>query len=154
MWPFTKKKKKVKSAESAKKTEIPQVIEKTYAQLKKEYDALELENTEKEEECAKEGFSWHEMLVKTRDIKERMAHTDKLMRKIQEPALTYNKKWKGKRLTLDEFILLSTEKEIVDNDGTGYYATETAKTDIAVYPSDIIENMYRTDFPYVLWFNK
>ena len=149
MWPF---KKKIKSAESAEKKDIP--LEKTYAQWKQEYNALEIENNEAEDKCAKDGDSWQDMLVKTKSIKEKMMYAEKMMRKLQEPSLTYNKKWKGKKLELDEFIIAAASKEIFDTDGEGYYATETAKTDIIVRPSDITENIYRVDFPYVIWIPK
>ena len=148
MWPFNKKKKKVESENIVKLQQIP---EKTYAQFKEEYRQLEVENMEMEDQCAKDGLSWQEMLVKTRDIKEQMADIDKKMRKIQEPSLIYNKKWKGKKILLEDFISASVAKELTDTTGEGYYATETAKTDIRIYPSDIIQNIYRTDFPYVLW---
>ena len=94
------------------------------------------------------------MLSKTSEIKKKMAVADKMMRKLQEPSLTYNKKWKGKKMELEDFVAASVAKEIVDSDGEGYYSTETAKTDILVRPSDIVENIYRTDFPYVLWIPK
>ena len=152
MWPFKKKTKKVKPAESAEKTNIPP--EKTYAQWKQEYNALEIENAEREDQCAKDGDTWQEMLVKTRDVKEKMAYADKMMRKLQEPSLTYNKKWKGTKFELDKFIELVTSKDLMDTDGEGYYATETAKTDILIRPSDITENIYRNDFPYIIWFPK
>lgn len=154
MWPFNRKKKKRKSAESSQKQEIPLTLEKTYAQWKQEYGRLEIENTEKEDQCAKDGDSWQEMLVKTREIKEKMAYADKMMRKLQEPTLTYNKKWKGSKMELSKFIEIVTANELSDLDGEGYYATETAKTDIIIRPSDIKENLYRDDFPYVLWFAK
>lgn len=154
MWPFNRKEKKKKPAESIKKTEIPQVIEKTYAQWKQEFNKLEIENTEREDQCAKDGDSWQEMLVKTREIKEKMAHADKMMRKLQEPTLTYNKKWKGTKMELSNFIEIVFANKLTDLDGEGYYATETAKTDIIIRPSDIKENLYRDDFPYVLWFAK
>ena len=147
MWPFKKKKKQENKVENVE-------VEKTYAQWKQEYNALDIENAELEEDCAKNGDSWQEMLVKTKPIKEKMAQADKMMRKLQEPSLTYNKKWKGKKMELDSFVSAATAKEIVDTDGEGYYATETAKTDVLVRPSDIIENIYRTDFPYVIWFPK
>lgn len=150
MWPFNRKKKK----QSEKIAKVQQIPDKTYAQYKEEYRQLEIENMEKEDQCAKDGVPWNEMLVKTRNIKEKMAEIDKKMRKIQEPTLTYNKKWKGKKILLDDFISASLAKEITDTSGEGYYAAETAKTDIKIYPSDIIENIYRTDFPYVLWFEK
>ena len=152
MWPFKKRNKKAKSAESNKKNEIP--LEKTYAQWKQEYNALEIQNAEAEDLCAKEGDDWLVMLQKTSEIKQKMAHADKMMRKLQEPSLTYNKKWKGNKMLLEDFVAASVAKEIVDMDGEGYYATETAKTDILVRPSDILENIYRVDFPYVLWIPK
>ena len=153
MWPFNKKKKK-KKVEPENTANVQQIPEKTYAQLREEYRQLENINNDLEDECAKEGLSWNDMLVKTRDIKEQMASVDKRMRKIQEPSLSYGKKWKGKKYLMEDFISACVAKELVDYDGFGYYATETAKTDVMVYPSDITGNMYRTDFPYVLWFNK
>ena len=152
MWPFKKKTKKKPVQETPEPVQV--IPEKTYAQLKEEYRALENINNDMEDECAKEGLDWHEMLMKTRDIKEQMASVDKRMRKIQEPSLTYNKKWKGKKLLLEDFVAAAVAKEITDISGEGYYATETAKTDIRVYPSDILENIYRTEFPYVLWIEK
>ena len=155
MWPFNRKKKKVKkSAETDKTQEISLSLEKTYAQWKQEYSQLEIENAEKEDQCAKDGDSWQEMLVKTRETKEKMARADKMMRKLQEPTLTYNKKWKGTKMELTKFIEIVTANELSDLDGEGYYASETAKTDIIIRPSDIKENIYRDDFPYVLWFPK
>lgn len=152
MWPFKKRNKKAKSAESTEKKDIP--LEKTYAQWKQEYNTLEIQNSEAEDLCAKEGDDWLVMLHKTAEIKQKMAHADKMMRKLQEPSLTYNKKWKGKKMELEDFIAASVSKEIADADGEGYYATETAKTDVIIRPSDILENIYRTEFPYVLWIPK
>ena len=152
MWLFKKRNKKAKPAESEEKKEIP--LEKTYAQWKQEYNALEIQNAEAEDLCAKEGEDWLIMLRKTAEIKQKMAHADKMMRKLQEPSLTFNKKWKGKKMELEDFVSASLSKEIVDTEGEGYYATETAKTDVLVRPSDIIENIYRTEFPYVIWFPK
>ena len=147
---FNKKKK----SEPENIEKLQQISEKTYAQWKQEYNSLEVENLEMEEQCAQNGDSWQEMLLKTKDIKGRMAYADKMMRKLQEPSLTYNKKWKGMKMLLDDFIDKATGKEIVDSDGYGYYATETAKTDIIIRPSDITEDIYRTDFPYVIWFTE
>ena len=154
MWLFNRKKKVRKSAKNDKKEEISLTLEKTYAQWKQEYNVLALENTEREDQCAKDGNTWQEMLVKTKDIKEKMAYADKMMRKLQEPTLTYNKKWKGAKMELSKFIETVFANELTDLDGEGYYATETAKTDIIIRPSDIKEGIYREDFPYILWFAK
>ena len=147
MCPFNKK--KTVPENTAK---LQQITDKTYAQLKEEYRQLEIENAEQEDKCAKEGLDWTDMLLKTRDIKEKMAYVDKMMRKIQEPSLIYNKKWKGKKILLEDFISASVAKEITDSSGEGYYATETAKTDVRIYPSDITQNIYRAEFPYIIWF--
>ena len=48
-----------------------------------------------------------------------MAHADKMMRKLQEPSLTYNKKWKGRKMELNDFLSAAVAKEIVDTDGEG-----------------------------------
>ena len=42
----------------------------------------------------------------------------------------------------------------MDSDGYGYYATESAKSDVHIMPSDVIENIIRDDFSHVIWFNK
>lgn len=154
MWPFNRKDKSKKKDKKANKTiQEEQVIpEKTYAQWKQEYRQLVIENAEKEDQCAKDGDSWQEMLLKTREVKEKMAYADKMMRKLQEPSLTYNKKWKGTKMELTKFIEIVSANELTDLDGEGYYATETAKTDVIIRPSDIKENIYRDDFPYVIWF--
>ena len=148
MWPFKKKEKK-KKPEVVEKEVVP---EKTYAQWKQEYNQLEVENAELEEQCAKDGLDWMVMLAKTKVVKEKMAKADKMMRLLQEPSLVFNKKWNGVKMELGKFVELSIGKEMFDRDGEGYYATETAKTDIIIRPSDIIENIYRKDFPYVIWF--
>lgn len=152
MWPFKKRNKKAKPAESEEKKEIP--LEKTYTQWKQEYSKLEIQNAEAEDLCAKEGDDWLIMLHKTTEIKQKMAYADKMMRKLQEPSLTYNKKWKGTKMELSKFIDAVMADELSDMDGEGYYSTETAKTDIIIRPSDIKENIYRTDFPYVQWIPK
>ncbi len=149
MWLFNRKKKQ----ENTEKETVT-LPEKTYAQWKQEYNQLEIENAELEDECAKEGLDWSVMLYKTTEVKKKMARADKMMRKLQEPSLTYNKKWKGTKMELSKFIEIVTANELSDLDGEGYYATETAKTDILIRPSDIKENIYRDDFPYVLWFPK
>ena len=43
---------------------------------------------------------------------------------------------------------------IIDSDGSGYYGTETQISDIPVSPRAFENDMERTDFKYVYWFNK
>ena len=51
--------------------------------------------------------------------------------------------------------MCSEEKQLLtDEDGYGYYATETAKSSIMIKPSDVVYDMLRTDFTHVLWFSK
>lgn len=82
---------------------------------------------------------------------------DKLIRLKEDPVVTYGKEWSGKLYEIEKFKELCGENEqiLTDEDGIGYYATETSKSNIIVKPSDFAyENMIRKDFTHVLWFNK
>jgi hypothetical protein len=57
-------------------------------------------------------------------------------------------------LTVEEFKNEVENGLFIDDDGYGYYATETTKSDIYVYPSDFTENIYRDDFTHIIWFNR
>jgi hypothetical protein len=43
---------------------------------------------------------------------------------------------------------------IMGSDGSGYYGTKTQISDIPVSPRAFENDMERTDFKYVYWFNK
>lgn len=58
------------------------------------------------------------------------------------------------RMTLEDFVGTAKNTSFIDSDGTGYYATEKLESNIEIYPSDIIKNNYRKDFPNVSWYNK
>ena len=60
----------------------------------------------------------------------------------------------GDQFTLEEFKNEVENGLFIDDDGYGYYATETTKSDIYVYPSDFTENIYRDDFTHIIWFNR
>ena len=79
---------------------------------------------------------------------------DKHKRLRQDPIVEYGKEWKGDTYTLEEFKKMAKSKILTDEDGYGYYATESAKSDVEIYPSDVLENLIREDFSHVIWFNK
>lgn len=58
------------------------------------------------------------------------------------------------KMTIDEFINDCKEGYFIDSDGYGCYGTEDKRTDLPIYPSSIISDIYRTDFSYVYWLNK
>lgn len=43
---------------------------------------------------------------------------------------------------------------IMSSDGSGYYGTSTQISDIPISPRAFVNDMERTDFKYVYWFNK
>ena len=55
---------------------------------------------------------------------------------------------------MEAFIELVNDGIFTVDDGFGYYATEDAKSDIYIYPSDIQEKIYRSDFTHIIWLNK
>lgn len=124
----------------------------TYTAIKEKNEKLQTEYLTQQNELAKQGVKWEEMADKLRPIKEEIWLNEKRMRLAKAPALSFGKKWKGKTYTLEEFFKMSKSGKITDNDGYGFYATELGKSDIEIYPSDVLTDMVRTDFPNVIWF--
>ena len=127
---------------------------KTYDELIRDLDRLEAEYNSIEESCLKDNLSFSEFCEKAHDVKEKMFYIDKYARLKQEPEITYGKEWNGHFMTIEDFKKDCTSGYYVDEDGYGFYATESSKSDVKIMPSDVLENIIRTDFPYVIWFNK
>lgn len=131
-------------------------LNKTYSELSSERNRLEEKYSEIEDECLKDNLSYAEFCNKAHDVKEKLFAIDKFMRLKEDPVLTYGKEWSGKLYEINNFRELCDEAHQVftDEDGFGYYATETSKSSIIVKPSDFVYDMVRDDFTHVLWFNK
>lgn len=127
---------------------------KTYDELVKEESILDDEYEKISDECAKEGLSYQEFSIKAKPVKEKLYFISKYLRLKKTPSLEYGKEWKGDLYELEKFISMVRSGGFIDDDGWGYYATETTKSDINIYPSDISENIYRTDFTHIIWFNR
>jgi len=127
--------------------------EKTYDELVREHDRLESEYTSIETQCLKDNLTFNEFCDKAHDVKEKLYYIEKYMRLRQEPTITYGKEWGGKFMEFEEFKKQCDTLYLTDTDGYGFYASESSKSDIIVIPSDITENIFREDFPYVIWFN-
>lgn len=124
------------------------------AELLREEERLRTQYNEIEEECLKEGLSFSEFTKRAQKEREGLYLIDKHKRLRQDPIVEYGKEWKGDTYTLDEFKKMAKSKLLTDYDGFGYYATESAKSDVEIYPSDVLENLIREDFSHVIWFNK
>ena len=127
---------------------------KTYKELVKEEDELAEEFDLMLDNCAKEGLSYFEFCDRAKDVKEKLYFVSKYRRLKQNPTIEYGKEWLGDTFTLENFIELVNDGLFIDSDGYGYYATEDAKSDVYIYPSDIKEGLYRSDFTHIIWFNK
>lgn len=126
----------------------------TYEELEREEDRLDERYNEISDECAKEGLKWDAFQEKAHDVREASYFVSKYKRLKQTPTVEYGKEWNGQIYTLEEFIKMCEVGGFIDYDGFGNYATESAKSDIEVIPSDIKEKIYRTDFTHVIWFNR
>lgn len=61
----------------------------------------------------------------------------------------------GHLIPVEEFWRMCEYGGFIDSDGEGYYATDTQESNIPAIPSEIVDNEgFRTDFPYVMWYNK
>lgn len=130
---------------------------KTYKELVKEEDELKEEFKLVSDNCAKEGLSYSEFCDRAKGIKEKLYFIGKYKRLKRTPTIEYGKEWDewdGDLLTIEEFKNGVKGGFFTDDDGYGYYATETTKSDIYVYPSDFTEGIYRDDFTHILWLNK
>ena len=113
-----------------------------YEELKREAKKIEKKIMDAEDALAKEGVSFEEMVEKTREDRIELFKLSKEMRLIQDPGFQPKKKWKGKFMTMENFIKMCNEEHITDEDGY----------DIKIFPSDIMAEMYRKDFTEIIWF--
>jgi len=126
----------------------------TIEELLREEERLEKRYHDIEEQCLKDGVKFDEFAKKAEKEREGLYFIDKYKRLRRDPIVEYGKEWKGETYTLDEFKRMAKTKVLTDDDGYGYYATESAKSDVFIYPSDVMENLIREDFSHVIWFNK
>lgn len=57
-------------------------------------------------------------------------------------------------MPIDEFRAACKYNCFTSNDGFGYYATETEKSDIDASPEAFADDYVRNDFTHVVWYNK
>lgn len=126
----------------------------TYEELLTKRDTLISKRDELMDQCAREGLSFDAYIEKASGITEDIYYISREMRLKQSPTMEYGKTWKGDTYPLDKFIQMCKSGNLIDDDGIGYYATENAKSDICIIPSDCVDNEYRTDFTHIIWFNK
>ena len=126
----------------------------TVEQLDREKERLKSRYNEIEDQCVHDGLSWDEFCKKAKKEREGLYFIDKYKRLKKDPIVEYGKEWKGDTYTMEEFKKMVNDGIFTDDDGYGYYATETSKSDVFIYPSDITENLIRVDFSHVIWFNK
>ena len=125
--------------------------EKEINALRNQYSEKFEELAEIKEKCLQEGLPYEEMVKKTLDLRKELTLIDRNIRLLKEPVVTMGKKWAGHFMLFGDFISLSLSGEMTDKDGYGFYATQTSVSNIRVYPSDIVNGIYRDDFTCVLW---
>lgn len=128
--------------------------EKEIKALRDQYSEKFEELADIKEKCLQEGLPYEEMVKKTLDLRKELTLIDRNIRLLKEPVVTMGKKWAGHFMLFDDFISLSLSGEMTDKDGYGFYATQTSVSNIPVYPSDIVNGIYRDDFNCVLWLDR
>lgn len=127
---------------------------KTYEELLREEERLSEEYNSISDDCAQEGVSYKEFCNRAKEVRKNLYFISKYLRLKQEPIVDYGKEWNGNTYTMETFKKLVEDRMLMDSDGFGNYATEGAKSNIEIYPSDITENIYRNDFTHIIWFNR
>ena len=124
----------------------------SFEELKKKIDRLQVKKNEIMDKCVKENKTFVEFTEEVGPIANEIYEMEQQMRLIQPPTMEYGKEWKGSTYTIEEFIEMCKNNEIIDDMGYAYYATDNAKSDIKLYIADILDNVYRKDFTHVIWF--
>ena len=124
--------------------------EKEFNRLTEKYNMLCEAYQEKEKECSKSGLSWDDFVNETRPLKTSIFELEKEIRKVQPVGYEVAEKWKGKIITLEEFIKDAKEGTINDTTAIYYYSDGNTKTDVRVYPSDVLAEMLRDDLTHVM----
>lgn len=60
----------------------------------------------------------------------------------------------GDHMTIDDFVNRCREGWLIDYDGYGLYATATAMSNKAVYPSAVVTDLFDRSYTHVVWFNR
>jgi len=128
--------------------------EMTERQLRAEHAKAAGEYQRIMDKCLKEGQSYDEFMHRAAEAKEKLYLVDKYLRLKAAATVEYGKEWKGDLMSMDEFTRKSKDGLLDDESGDGYYATDNAKSDVRIMPSDVIEGLVRTDFSHVMWFEK
>ena len=124
----------------------------TYESYSRSIEELQKKINKIEDDCAKKGDDFDTMIEKTQKERLQIYFFDKERRLIKDPVISFNKTFfEAKTFTLQQFVDLVNDNVLTDNDGTGFYATEKSVSDVQIMPSDILENIYRTDFSHVIW---
>jgi hypothetical protein len=72
---------------------------------------------------------------------------------LQKPTMTKLDDY-GDLMTMEHFKGNVECGGFIDYDGYGYYSDGKKKSNITVYPSDIVSGQYRDDFTHVVWYNR
>lgn len=124
----------------------------TERQLRKEKSKASGEYERIRDKCLKDHLPYEEFMHRAAEPKEQLYLIDKYLRLKTAATVEYGKEWKGDMMPIDEFKRRVMDGLLTDEDGEGWYATDNAKSDVRVIPSDAAENLMRTDFTHVLWF--
>ena len=60
----------------------------------------------------------------------------------------------GDKMTSVEFLENVACGGFIDYDGFGYYMTEEGMTKEVVIPSDVARGEFKSEYPFIMWFNK
>lgn len=125
---------------------------KKYNEITKQVQKLTEQINNIQDECIKNNSPWNEFVNKTRQLKEEQFELYRDLRLLENPAYEIAKKWNGTLLPIQKFVESSENGLINDLTATFYYATKKDKTNIRIFPSDVIAHKIRNDFEYVLRF--
>ena len=123
-------------------------------QLEAEMEKLASIMDNKREQYLKEGKPYNEYEDAVEYENNLYDKYSRQRRVLLEPKMEDLESWDNDIYTLSSFKSMCKSGGFIDYDGSGVYSDGIQKSDIAIYPSDIIAGNYRKDFTHVIWYNK
>jgi RNA polymerase-binding transcription factor DksA len=88
------------------------------------------------------------------DLIKEQARLSRHLRLNRDPKMSKIDSDLGDRMSLEEFLKCVACGGFIDYDGYGHYVRGDQESDIAIYPSDVVNNAVRPDFTEIIWYNR
>lgn len=130
-------------------------MDKSKQELESKMKDIQREISNIFDECILSNLPYNEYFGKTESLRTELNKLNQQYVKLTKPTMyPMNDLDRECRRLFEDFKKSCESGFFISDDGFGYYATYDEKSDIEAIPEDIAEGYGRTDFDYVVWYNR